>query len=175
MNFFLINFKLGYVVKNNKSILLCFLAFLLFSLSCFASEDGEDASKDRSFDALQKSLLMPGWGQFAEKKYLEGAAFLSAEIFCLYKIFENNHRGNENYILYKAAINIEDSVKYRDLTEKYDRKRNAFILAAVGIWAVNLIDIYVIVKNKKNKDKNFKIQLESGENKTLGVTLSYRF
>ncbi len=163
------------MLKNKKSILLCFLTFFLFSLSCFASEDSADASRDRSFDALQKSLLMPGWGQFAEKKYLDGAVFLSAELFCLYKIFENNHGGKKNYILYKAAINIEDSVKYRDLTEKYDRKRNAFILAAVGIWAVNLIDIYVIVKNKKNKEKNFKIQIESGENKTLGFTLTYRF
>ena len=163
------------MIKNNKSILLCFLAILFFSFSCFASEDSENASKDRLFNALQKSLLMPGWGQFAEKKYLEGAAFLSAEIFCLYKIFENNHKGNENYILYEAAINIDDAIKYRDLTEKYDRRRNVFILAAVGIWAVNLIDIYVIVKNKKNKEKNFKIQLESGENKTLGFTLTYRF
>ncbi len=163
------------MVKNNKLILVYFLVFLFFSLSCFASEDGEDTSKDRSLNALQKSMLMPGWGQFAEKKYLEGAAFLSAEIFCLYKIFENNHRGNENYILYEAAGNVDDVVKYRDLTEKYDRKRNVFILTAVGIWAVNLIDIYVIVKNKKSKDKNFKIQLESGENKTMGFTLSYRF
>ncbi len=175
LNFFLINFKLGDVVKNNKSLFSFFMVFLLFSLSSFAFEDGEDASKNRAFDSLQKSLLVPGWGQFTEKKYLEGAVFLSTELFCLYKIFENNHRSNENYILYKAALNIDDAVKYRDLTEKYDKRRNAFIMAAVGIWAVNLIDIYVIVKNKKNKEKNFKIQIESGENKTLGITLTYRF
>lgn len=163
------------MIKKNKSIFSFFLVVLFFSLSGFASEDGEDYSKNRAFDSLQKSLLMPGWGQFAEKKYLVGAAFLSTELFCLYKIFENNHRSNKNYILYKAALNIDDAVKYRDLTEKYDKRRNAFILAAAGIWAVNLIDIYVIVKNKKNKEKNFKIQIESGENKMLGFTLTYRF
>ena len=175
MNFFLINLKLGYVKRNNKCILVFLLALLLFSLSCFAFEDGQDNSKDRSFDALQKSLLIPGWGQFAEKKYLKGAVFLSAEIYCLYKIFENNHRGNENYLLYKEAGNVDDVLKYRELTEKYDRRRNAFILGAIGIWAVNLIDIYVIVKNKKNKDKNFKIQLESGENKILGFSFTFYF
>lgn len=163
------------MLKNNKFILVYFLVLLLFSFSCFASEDGQDTSKGRSFDALQKSLLIPGWGQFAEKKYLEGAVFLSAEIFCLYKIFENNHRGKKNYQLYEAAGNVDDVVKYRELTEKYDRRRNAFILGAIGIWAVNLIDIYVIVKNKKNKDKNFKIQLESGENKILCFTLTFCF
>jgi hypothetical protein len=161
--------------RNNKYILVYFLTLLLVSFPCFALKAEENVSKDGSFDALQKSLLIPGWGQFAEKRYLEGAVFLSAEIFCLIKIFENNHRGNENYSLYKTAGNVEDVLKYRDLTEKYDRNRNAFILGAVGIWAVNLIDIYVIVKNKKNKDKNFKIQLESGENKTLGFTLTFCF
>jgi len=163
------------VIKKNKFFLFYFLVFLLFSLSCFASEEGEDSSKARSFDALQKSLLIPGWGQFAEKKYFEGAFFLSAEIFCLYKIFESNHRGNESYQLYKSAENVENTVKYRDLTEKYDRRRNAFILGAIGIWAVNLIDIYIIVKNKKKKDKNLKIQLESSENMMLGFTLTLSF
>ena len=175
MKFFFINFKLKYVLKNNIYVLVCFLALLFFSLSCFAFEDGLDTAKDRSFDALQKSLLIPGWGQFAEKKYLNGAVFLSAEIYCLYKIFENNHRGNENYLLYKEAGNVDDVLIYRELTEKYDRRRNVFILGAIGIWAVNLIDIYVIVKNKKNKDKNFKIQLESGENKILGFTFTLYF
>ena len=175
LNFFLINFKLEYVERKCKCIFVIFLVLLLFSFPCFASSTEEDASKARSFDALQKSLLLPGWGQFSEKRYLEGAAFLSAEIFCLYKIFENNHRSNSNYALYRAAENIDDTVKYRDLTEKYDRRRNAFILGAVGIWAVNLIDMYVIVKNKKNKDKNFKIQLESGENKILGFTVTLCF
>ena len=161
--------------RNSRSIPAFFLALLFFALPCFASDDGENVSQHRSFDSLQKSLLIPGWGQFSEKKYLEGAAFLSAELFCLFKIFENNHRGNENYSLYEAAANIDDAVKYRDLTEKYDRQRNVFILAAVGIWAVNLVDIYVIVKNKKNREKNFSIQIESGENKTLGLTFTLSF
>jgi len=151
------------------------MALLLLSFSCFGSEYGEDVSEDRSFGSLQKSLLIPGWGQVAEKKYVKGAAFLSAEIFCLYKIFENNHRGNKNYLLYKEAGNAEDVIKYRDLTEKYDKRRNLFILGAFGIWAVNLIDIYIFVNNKDNKEKNFNIQLESGQNRMFGFTLSFNF
>jgi hypothetical protein len=171
----LINFKLRLVLRNIKEILVFFWIVFLFSSLCFSFQTGEEAAEERSFDSLQKSLLIPGWGQFAEKKYIDGAVLLSAEIFCLYKVFENNHRSNKNYDLYKAAGNVEDTVKYRNLTEKFDRRRNAFILGALGIWAVNLIDIYVIVKNKKNKDKNFNIQLESGENKTPGFTLSLNF
>jgi hypothetical protein len=68
---------------------------------------------------------------------------------------------------------VEDAVRYRELTEDYDKKRNIFILAAVGIWAVNLLDIYVIVK-KKEKQK-IKLQLQSVDYKGMAVTLHFSF
>ncbi len=148
---------------------------IFFSIPSFSQEESNGPPKERGFDSLQKSLLIPGWGQLAEKRYLEGVLLLSTEIFCLYKLVANNQKGNENYRLYKAAENIDDTVKFRNLTEKYDKRRNVFILAAAGVWAVNLIDIYVIVKSKKKKNKNLKIQLKGGEKKTLGFTLTFCF
>ena len=123
--------------------------------------------------SLQKSLLFPGWGQLAEKRYFEGIFFLGAEIFSLYQIFYNNHKGKLYYDNYIQADNVEDAVHYRELTEDYDRKRNIFILAAVGIWAVNLLDIYVIVKNKEKQ--KLKLQLQSVDHKGMALTLRYSF
>ena len=122
---------------------------------------------------MQKSLLLPGWGQLAEKRYLEGFLFLGAEIFSLYQIFHNNHKGNSTYDKYRQADNVEDVVRYRELTEDYDRKRNNFILAAVGIRAVNLLDIYVIVKNKEKQ--KLRLQLQSVDHKGMALTLRYSF
>lgn len=158
-----------------KRSISCFLVVIFFSFPSFAQEESNEPTIEKGFDSLQKSLLIPGWGQLAEKKYLEGVLLLSAEIFCLYKLLANNQKGNENYRFYKAAENVDDAVIYRDLTEEYDKRRNVFILAAAGVWAVNLIDIYVIVKSKKKKNKNLKIQLESSEKKMLGFTITFRF
>jgi hypothetical protein len=142
---------------------------------CFSpSKDSvEKAKSDKTFTSLKKSLLFPGWGQFAEKRYVEGVLFFAAEAFCLYNIFSYNHKGNKNYALYKDATNVDDAVKFRELTEKFDTKRNISILAAAGIWMINLIDIYLIVKSKEKKQ--LKMKIESGKNKILAFSVSYSF
>jgi hypothetical protein len=157
---------------------LILLNISLFSpLACLSQEKEEEKGtlKYKKISPLQKSLLIPGWGQIAEKRYLEGVIFLSAEIFCFYKIFSYNHKGNDYYDLYKKADNVLDATEYRSLTEKYDTRRNRFILAAAGVWAINLIDIYLIVKKKDKKERNLKLNFNLDENKDLAFTISYSF
>jgi hypothetical protein len=150
------------------------IAVRQIAITARCEQEDENPEKP-SFGSLQKSLLFPGWGQIAEKRYIEGAIFLGTTIFCLAEIFSCNHKGNVNYDLYKAADNTEDAVKYRDLTEKYDVSRNRYILAAFGVWAVNLADIYVIVKGKKNSPKSLRFRLEYGTEPKAVLVLSYRF
>lgn len=159
----------------NKIPVVLFSFVLLINSISFGLEKKTKVTDQTKFKftSLKKSLVFPGWGQFAEKRYIEGFLFSFSEIFILYKIFSNNHKGNSQYELYKNAANVDNAVKYRELTEKYDKRRNQFLFAALGIWAVNLIDIYVIVKNKeKNK---LKIKLESENNKSLAVTVCFSF
>jgi len=132
----------------------------------------KDKSERTKFSSLQKSLLIPGWGQFQEKRYFEGSFFLSMEICYLYEVFKNDRRGNSYYRLYKAAGNTEDAVKYRDLTERYDKKRNITMLVAAGVWAINLIDTYVIVKKKGREAKELDIKANVSYKK--GLCINYR-
>ena len=150
---------------------------LLSPLTCLSQDKEEEKTtlNQKKTSSLQKSLILPGWGQIAEKRYIEGVLFLSAEIFCIYKIFSYNHKGNDYYDLYKKADNVSDATHYRDLTEKYDTKRNRFILAAAGVWIVNLIDIYFIVKRKDKKERNLRLKFKLNENKNLAFTISYSF
>jgi len=166
--------------KLYKSIItfLILLHILLFtSLTCFSQneEPKKGTLHPKKISSLQKSLLIPGWGQITEKKYLEGILVLSAEVFCLYKVISYNHKSNDYYSLYKNADNVSNAIEYRELTEKYDTKRNRFILAAAGIWIVNLIDIYFIIKKKDKKERNLKIKLEHNENKDLAFTITFSF
>jgi len=164
-------------MKKGNKIVISLLTIIFLCISCFGQDKKvkEEVSPKSKFTSLQKSLLIPGWGQFAEKRYLKGVLFLSAEIFCIYKIFSNNHKSNDFYDRYKAADNTNDAVNYRELTENYDIRRNRFLLAAAGIWIINLIDIYIIVKKKEKKSGNLKLKLEHNENKTLFFTISYSF
>jgi hypothetical protein len=150
---------------------------LAFSLvPCSGQEVApEESSPEKKFTSLHKSLLFPGWGQLAEKRYIEGVVFLSAEIFALYKVFSYNHKGNTAYAQYRDAANMADAVHHRQMTEDYDKKRNQYLLVAAGVWVINLIDIYFIIKNKEKKGKNLRLKFESGKNKDLALTVSYRF
>ena len=163
-------------MKNSK-LTTSFLIVLFISLPCLSQdkESKEASSPEIKFTSLQKSLLIPGWGQIAEKRYIEGILFLSAEIFCIYKIFSYNHKGNDYYNLYKKADNVSDATQFRDLAEKYDKRRNSFILAAAGAWIINLIDIYIIVKRKDKKERNLRLKLKLNENKDLALTFTYSF
>jgi len=158
-----------------KIYTLIFIFFCLsFPLLCQdPGPSGFSDDTDRTFNSLKKSLLIPGWGQLAEKRYLEGAVFLAADLFCLYEVFNFNRKGNRYYKKYKEAGTIDDAVAFRELTEKYDKRRNIYMLAAAGVWALNLLDIYIIVKGKQNK--KLKLKLESGANKKLGFTLCFSF
>lgn len=133
----------------------------------------EEAAKEIVFTSLSKSLLIPGWGQLSEKRYIEGVIFFSAEVFSIYKIFSYNHKGNTYYSRYKQADNVADAVKFRELTEKYDKRRNIFMLVAASIWAINLIDIYVIVRNKEKR--RLKLEINTNGKKGLAFTLNYSF
>mgnify|MGYP001593498247 CR=1 FL=1 len=165
----------GHLRINPLGLLLCLLLFFPVLSVSGADLAEEKPAPDRRLGSLEKSLIIPGWGQLAEKRYVEGIVFLSTEIFCLVKIIANDRRANENYGLYKQASSIEGAMRYRQLTEKYDTRRNQFMLAAAVVWAVNLVDIYLIASRKANKERSLELKVEGGENKTISLAITYRF
>ncbi len=155
-------------------VLLSFLIFFKHSSIVYGSAE-ETPAPSRLLSSLEKSLIVPGWGQLAEKRYIEGVLFVAAEVFCLAEVIANNHRGKEYYGLYRSAMTTEEAARYRRLTEKYDTRRNQFILAAAAVWAVNLVDIYLIVNKKGEKERALQLKVERGQDKTISLVLAYRF
>lgn len=124
------------------------LLLVLLAVRFLAVADDLKPEPDRLRKALEKSLIFPGLGQLAEKQYLKAAVFASAEIVCLAAVAVNIGKGTEAYHNYRDAMDMDAAVSWRQATEKYDRRRNTAILAAAGVWVLNMIDIFVFAKKK---------------------------
>jgi len=136
--------------KGNKFLIsLLFSLLLVFPLTSLSQEETKKGKQKLS--SLEKSILIPGWGQIAEKKYLEGITFFTLEAIAIAGIIVYARKGNKYYHSYKEATSMPDAMKYRELSERYDIRRNKFILVAGAIWALNLLDMYLIYQ-KKNKN-----------------------
>jgi hypothetical protein len=124
--------------------------------------------------ALERSLLFPGLGQLGEKQYVKAALFGGAEIFCLAQVLIFIGKGNSAYNKYRDAVDYITAVEFRAQTEKYDRRRNTAILAAAGVWVLNMIDMFVFAKKKYGKNAAIGFQpYYDHENKTIGVSLCF--
>jgi len=156
-------------------LLLVFAAVTL-PFPALGQESAPDtAAPERpGLSSLQKSLILPGWGQLAEKRYVEGIAFLAAEAVCLVGILSYNHSANTSYAQYQSATSRDDAVRFRALTEKYDARRNRVLLAAAAVWIVNLVDIYAIVKKNEKDRGTLRVSLQSGPDSGVALALSYR-
>jgi hypothetical protein len=104
--------------------------------------------------ALERSLLFPGLGQLVEKQYAKAALFAAAEVFCLVQVVINARAGNDAYRRYRAAADGDAAVAWRRETTRCDRRRNTAILGAAGIWALNMVDIFVFAKKKYGRERS---------------------
>jgi hypothetical protein len=133
-------------------------------------------AKDPLRRALERSLLFPGLGQLGEKQYLKAALFAGAEIFCLVEVLLFMDKGNDAYRQYRDATDAASVIEFRALTEKYDNRRNVAILAAAGVWLLNMIDIFVFAKKKYGKKAAVGLQpFIRHENKAIGAGLRVGF
>ncbi len=83
---------------NNTKTLITILTiiFIVLPSPIRSQEADENAQSQKKFTSLHKSLLIPGWGQIAENRYIEGLLFLTVESICLYKMIDYNYKGNKN-------------------------------------------------------------------------------
>ena len=157
------------------------LALLLAGRMLFPAEGAQPVNvpqpeKTPLRKALERSLLFPGLGQLGEKQYVKAALFGSAEILCLAQVLIFMGKGNNAYKKYRDAIDYETAVGFRLQTEKYDRRRNTAILAAAGVWALNMIDIFIFAKKKYGKKALISLNpYYNHENKTIGAGLRFHF
>ena len=110
-----------------------------------------------SGEGMIYSVIYPGWGQIRSEQYGRGILFAGAELVSLVGLFVSDiqySRAVDDYnaarTSYLGADYIGDADLYYDrMNEKWDdaerlhNYRNAFLYAAIGVWAINIIDMAI--------------------------------
>lgn len=130
------------------------LAALAAAPGALPAEEEKPAQDPRLRQALVRSLLFPGLGQLHEKQVLKGVLFASAEVACLALAVVHAGRGNDAYWSYRQAATAGEATRWRAETERCDRRRNRAILAAAGVWVLNMADILVFAKRKYGRQRS---------------------
>ena len=160
--------------KLSKLLRIIIIVLMISFVNGEDTRPGEPEAKNpKKTRALEKSLIFPGWGQLHEKQYFKGVLFITAELIAITSAVVSNHFGNKNYNKYRSSITESDALFYRKETEKFDRERNLFIVAGIGVWIINMVDIYIF--KKKMERKGINISLKKGINNEISFTLNYSF
>jgi hypothetical protein len=87
-----------------------------------------------------KSFLVPGWGQWAQKRRVPAVLFAALEAGAITTAVVYAVRGSHAYQRYQDATTEEDAVRWREETMRLDRARNVSIVASAAVWGLNVLD-----------------------------------
>ncbi len=140
-----------------RSYLFLFSTFFLFCLGLggqawgqaqtrapLLMEDRPDTVLEQKspMGALLRSVAVPGWGQFYNRKYLKSAVVFGAEATFLTMAAVDWNRMNEHK---KNFQNPDHPARYWefDQFEFYEDRRNMFLWITAGIVFLSMFDAYV--------------------------------
>ena len=87
-----------------------------------------------------KSMVFPGWGHFAVKKYTRGEILLGLEVVFLGTAFYYYDQAMDNYDKYKKADYIEDINKYYQKAEQPYKYSQTFLALGIITWLFGIYD-----------------------------------
>ncbi|MBI9066090.1 MAG: hypothetical protein JEZ09_02280 [Salinivirgaceae bacterium] len=127
-------------------------------------------------NAIWRSAIVPGWGQFYKKQSLKGgviigsfAALAGSSIY-----FENKRTYNSDRI--QETTNITIAKEYKSRADNYATYRNVSIIGALGVYVFNIIDAAASKGNlyADNKSRNWELYADNFNNQTtLGVSIKF--
>ncbi len=93
--------------------------------------------------ALFKSALIPGWGQFGNRRYIKATIFFALDVWMVTSAIKHGRDAADAWDRYQAATEIsERNALYDDYSSKRDQ-RNKFTWFAVIVSFFSMFDAYV--------------------------------
>jgi hypothetical protein len=93
--------------------------------------------------ALFKSMVVPGWGQYGNHKYIKGTLFFAADVWFISRAFKYRKDARDYWSRYEGASSIAEKNSLYSQYKTFKNKRNKFTWFAVITSFVSMFDAYV--------------------------------
>ncbi|MFH1687390.1 MAG: DUF5683 domain-containing protein [bacterium] len=126
--------------------------------------------------ALLKSLVVPGWGQVGNGRYVKAAFFAGLEGLLVGAAFNFRSQANEAWDDYAAATDSTKQIALYDYYDDRKTKRNRYTWFAALTMFVSMFDAYVDahLSGFPLRGENQAIELEIGPTETYSVGASVK-
>lgn len=91
------------------------------------------------WEAVLRSAIIPGWGQYYNESYLKIPFIYGLGGWFIYNYIINNNSYKDYSLLYKQNY-VEN---YRRLREFYRDQRDLFLVYTIIVYFLNIVDAYV--------------------------------
>ena len=102
-----------------------------------------------------------------------------SEAACLSSAIVYAVKGSRSYSNYRKADNSPDAIYFRQLTERYDKRRNLSLALGAIVWAINLLDMSLSQRKPQNAQMTIEerwakeLHLDLGLNAAGGLQLQF--
>lgn len=128
--------------------------------------------------ALFKSMVVPGWGQFGNKRKFKALLFFSFDVWMISKALDHKKKAQDLWDIYDSFDDVATRNKYYDLYTIERNNRNKFTWYAVITSFFAMFDAYVdahLSGFPKEKEQKFSLDFTPSESSGAFVSLSIRF
>ncbi len=127
---------------------------------------------------LFKSMLVPGWGQYSNGRFIKGSLILALESYIIYRALDNSRKADDWRARWQAAEDDALRSQYFNEYVTYRDNRNGNLWMLAGTIFISMFDAYVdahLATFPEKKVSAGKISLEVEPGERPEVKLSYRF
>jgi len=129
--------------------------------------------------AIFKSMLVPGWGQVGNHKYIKAGVYASLQGFWVVLALDYRSQANDYYDKYKRADSLSTKNEFYSLYEDKRNKRNRYLWFVGLTTFISMFDAYVDahMSGFPIVEKLQPLELSVGPTRQydLGAAISYRF
>ncbi len=93
--------------------------------------------------ALFKSMLIPGWGQYGNKRYFKAAVYAALDIWLISNAIKYRGEAKDYYKLFDSDTTIAGRNMYYELYDNKKDSRNKYTWFAVIVSFISMFDAYV--------------------------------